>query len=75
MSKKISSTIRNLVSTNIGNLPILITCPHNGNGCPEGIPERDESKYSDICERQGRFTKKPDMLTMYITDEVAENIY
>jgi N-formylglutamate amidohydrolase len=72
---KISYTIRKLVSTNIGNLPILITCPHNGNGCPEDVPDREKSNYSDRCERQGRFTKKPDKLTMDITDGVAENIH
>jgi hypothetical protein len=72
---KISYAIRKLVSTNIGSLPILITCPHNGNGCPEDVPDREESNCSDICERQGRFTKKPDKLTMYITDGVAQNIH
>jgi hypothetical protein len=70
---KIKYTIRNFVSTNIGNLPILITCPHNGKVHPNGIPEREGSNLPIECH--GNFNKLADSFTQDIAVGIAENIF
>jgi murein DD-endopeptidase MepM/ murein hydrolase activator NlpD len=70
---EIKYTMRNLVSTNSGNLPILLTCSHNGNTSPNAVPERDGSNLHPDCHRN--FNKLADSFTLDITVGVANNIF
>jgi hypothetical protein len=62
---------KNLVKTKRGTLPILITCPHNGEEHPPGVNERNGTNLPYGCQ----FKKDADENTFHITDGVARKIF
>jgi N-formylglutamate amidohydrolase len=70
--REMNYTIRNLVSTAIGDSSILITCPHGGNRQPDAVPKRESSALPQEC--QGNFNKSADSFTSDITRNLSENI-
>lgn len=71
---EIEFTVRNLVSTKAGTLPILLTCPHDGTEHPIGVDERQRSNLRPDCP-VSQFNKDPDLFTSDITIGVAERIF
>jgi N-formylglutamate amidohydrolase len=51
-----------LVDSQLGELPLLLTCPHDGRGKPPGVPVRPDQQPG--C---GRARKQPDLSTRPIT--------
>ena len=47
---EIEFTVKNLVSTKAGTLPILLTCPHDGTEHPIGVDERQRSNLRPDCQ-------------------------
>jgi len=61
----------NLVKTKRGTLPILLTCPHNGEEHPPGITERNGTNLPYGCQ----FKKEADENTFEITDGIANKLF
>jgi N-formylglutamate amidohydrolase len=59
----------NNISENPDMLPVILTCPHNGDFVPAGVPEREDPG----CKE--RFSLKGDAHTTTLTNEIADNIY
>lgn len=70
---EINYTTKNLVSIKKGNLPILLTCPHDGNVAPKGVPEREKSDLPSGCHK--KFNKLTDSFTHDITVGIYKNIF
>ena len=71
---EIEFTVKNLVGTKAGTLPILLTCPHDGTEHPIGVDERQRSNLRPECP-VSQFNKDPDLFTSDITIGVAERIF
>jgi N-formylglutamate amidohydrolase len=67
-SQQIQYVTNNLVSSYKGTLPVILTCPHNGNQQPPGVSER-----TNLANCSG-FTVIPDAYTRIITIELAQSI-
>src|SRR5215218_2690751 len=50
-------------------LPVILTCPHDGDFVPVDVPEREDPGCSE------RFTLIGDAHTTKLTNEIADNIY
>jgi N-formylglutamate amidohydrolase len=59
----------NLVSSNRGTLPVILTCPHDGSQQPPGVNQRTDSAHCN------NFRTLPDSYTRIITVEVAQSIF
>ena len=59
----------NLVSRHRGTLPVILSCPHNGDRKPKGVPERTGS--APGCPP---FTVNGDLHTREITTRVAQRL-
>jgi len=59
-----------LVKRHRGTMPVILTCPHDGNKEPPGVEERKKAATPDGCQ----FTTKSDLQTALITQSVAEKI-
>jgi hypothetical protein len=59
----------NNISENPDMLPIILTCPHDGDFIPAGVPERKDPGCNE------RFSLKGDLHTTELTNEIADNIY
>ncbi len=57
-----------LVDVQCGNMPLLLTCPHDGHEGPLGVPERAAAPGG--CD----FQKKRDLRTALVTERVATKI-
>lgn len=58
-----------LVDVHRGNMPLLLTCPHDGHEGPFGVPERTGAPPG--CD----FQKKRDLRTALVTERVAMKIW
>jgi hypothetical protein len=59
----------NNISKNPDMLPIILTCPHDGDFIPAGVPEREDPGCNE------RFNLIGDAHTTKLTNEIADNIY
>lgn len=59
----------NNINENPDMLPIILTCPHDGDFIPADVPERQDPGCSE------RFTRIGDAHTTKLTNEIADNIY
>jgi hypothetical protein len=59
-----------LVKRHRGTMPVILTCPHDGDQSPPGIQERTEEATPDECQ----FTIKSDLQTAFITQSLAQKI-
>jgi N-formylglutamate amidohydrolase len=67
----IEYTSSQLVACHHGTLPVILTCPHNGDaGAPEGVPERNGQGLPSSCH----FSTRPDLETRLITMGVAQRV-
>jgi hypothetical protein len=71
--KKSKRIEENFISKNPDMLPVILTCPHNGEFVPVGVPIRKKSKSPSKCQTNFRITG--DLLTTALTNEIADNIY
>jgi hypothetical protein len=62
---------KNSIKKNIKK-QIILTCPHDGNVIPFGVPHRDYSKMPDSCDEP--FVLKGDRNTSKLTDSIAKKI-
>ncbi len=67
--RTIEYSITRLVSRHRGTLPVLLTCPHDGEGTPEGVPERTGSAPNCPPFRTSR-----DLRTREITTGIAQRL-
>ena len=63
----------NFISEHPDMLPVILTCPHNGDFIPVGVPIRKKSKSPSKC--QANFSIIGDLHTTALTNEIADNIY
>jgi hypothetical protein len=54
-------------------LPVILTCPHDGDFIPRGVNERNPSNFPSKC--QSNFHLLGDLHTTRLTNEIADNIY
>jgi N-formylglutamate amidohydrolase len=66
----IEYTTSQLVARHRGTLPVILTCPHNGDAAPEGVPERKGQGLPGTCH----FSTRPDLETRLITMGVAQRV-
>jgi hypothetical protein len=59
-----------LVKRHRGTMPVILTCPHDGDQSPPGVRARTKEATPDECQ----FTIKSDLQTAFITQSVAEKI-
>jgi hypothetical protein len=59
-----------LVKRHPGTMPVILTCPHDGDQSPPGVQERTEEATPDGCQ----FTIKSDLQTAFITQSLAQKI-
>jgi hypothetical protein len=59
-----------LVKRHRGTMPVILTCPHDGDQAPPGVQARTEDATPDGCQ----FTIKSDLQTAFITQSVAQKI-
>ena len=64
-AQQLGYVTNNLVSSNRGALPVILTCPHDGNQQPPGVNQRTDSAHCN------NFRTLPDSYTRIITAEVA----
>ncbi len=67
-AQQLGYVTNNLVSSNRGTLPVILTCPHDGNQQPPGVSERTN------LANCSNFTVLPDSYTRVITVDVAQSI-
>jgi len=67
--KKSTHIEENNISENPDILPVILTCPHDGDFVPADVPEREDPGCSE------RFTIIGDAHTTQLTNEIADNIY
>src|SRR5262245_25668511 len=65
----------NHVSRHRGTLPILLTCPHDGDDHPANVRERTDANTPHDCTSFNKFSKSRDPGTEGITRRVAQRIY
>jgi hypothetical protein len=69
-----SKTIEEKYPTeNLDMLPVILTCPHDGDFIPRGVNERNPSKFPTKCQRN--FQLLGDLHTTRLANEIADNIY
>jgi N-formylglutamate amidohydrolase len=68
-AQQLGYVTNNLVSSNRGTLPVILTCPHDGNQQPPGVNQRTDSAHCN------NFRTLPDSYTRIITAEVAQSIF
>jgi N-formylglutamate amidohydrolase len=61
----------NLVSRHQGTLPVILSCPHDGNESPSGVPERTGEGIPATCPP---FRTTSDLHTREITEGVAQRL-
>jgi len=66
---EIKYPVTRLVSHHRGTLPVILTCPHDGDERPEGVPERTGSATGCLP-----FKKDRDLHTRLITTGVAQRL-
>jgi hypothetical protein len=54
--KKSKRIEENFISKNPDMLPVILTCPHNGEFVPVGVPIRKKSKSPSKCQTNFRIT-------------------
>lgn len=54
-------------------LPVILTCPHDGDFIPRGVNERNPCNLPSKCQRN--FQLLGDLHTTRLTNEIADNIY
>jgi hypothetical protein len=59
-----------LVKRHRGTMPVILTCPHDGDQSPPGVQKRKKETTPDECQ----FTIKSDLQTAFITQSMAERI-
>ena len=59
----------NNISEDPDTLPVILTCPHDGDFIPADVPERENPGCIE------RFSLKGDLHTTELTNEIADNIY
>jgi hypothetical protein len=67
--KKSTHIEENNIRKNPDMLPVILTCPHDGDFVPVDVPEREDPGCSE------RFTLIGDAHTTKLTNEIADNIY
>lgn len=67
---KITFSTTRLVSRHRGTLPVLLTCPHGGDGKPAGIDKRTGAGLPEDCD----FNLDSDLQTRTITTRVAQRL-
>jgi hypothetical protein len=68
-AQQLGYVANNLVSSYRGTLPVVLTCPHDGNQQPLGVNLRTDSSHCN------NFRTLPDSYTRVITAEVAQSIF
>ena len=59
-----------LVLRHQGTLPVILTCPHDGDTAPPGVPERTGQPPAPDCH----FSKRADLNTRLVTMRVAQRV-
>ena len=59
----------NNISEDSDMLPVILTCPHDGDFIPADVPEREDPGCSEL------FSLKGDLHTTELTNDIADNIY
>jgi hypothetical protein len=68
-AQQLGYVTNNLVSSYRGTLPVILTCPHDGNQQPSGVNQRTDSAHCN------NFRILADSYTRVITAEVAQSIF
>lgn len=70
--RELTYTVLELVSRHQGTLPVILTCPHDGNEQPPGVPEeRNGQNLPEGCQ----FEKDRDKETRAVTLAVAQRVF
>ena len=67
---EINYRVTRLVSHHQGTLPVILTCPHDGDKSPEGVPKRTGEEISSECN----FKTSRDLHARPITTGVAQRL-
>lgn len=67
---QINYQVKNLVSSHRGTLPVILTCPHEGDSQPPGVPPRTGQGLPAGCN----FETDHDLKTRTITTGVAQRV-